>query len=179
MNIFVLDKSPEIAAQMLCDTHLSGMVKESAQMLACCFSLERLAQPDCPRTQKGTPRKHGYYNHPCTKWSRETVANMQWLVDHAIGMAEEREFRQMPRHFSSDFIEWCDANLAESLVPFGQLTDFPIAINDSMNCRKIPDFANKDRVTQYQLYYKMDKPFAGWTRRSVPKWFDTQLEAVV
>ena len=34
MNIFVLDKDPVVAAQMLCDKHVSKMIVESAQMLS-------------------------------------------------------------------------------------------------------------------------------------------------
>ena len=34
MNIFVLDKNPTIAAQMLCDKHVPKMIVESAQMLS-------------------------------------------------------------------------------------------------------------------------------------------------
>ena len=33
MNIFVLDKDPEIAAQMACDKHVVNMIVETAQML--------------------------------------------------------------------------------------------------------------------------------------------------
>ena len=33
MNIFALDKSPEVSAQMACDKHVVKMILESAQML--------------------------------------------------------------------------------------------------------------------------------------------------
>ena len=34
MNIFILDKDLQIAAQMLCDKHIPKMIIESAQMLS-------------------------------------------------------------------------------------------------------------------------------------------------
>ena len=34
MNIFILDKDPKLAAQMLCDKHIPKMIIESAQMLS-------------------------------------------------------------------------------------------------------------------------------------------------
>ena len=34
MNIFFLDKSPKIAAQMMCNKHVVKMIVESAQMLS-------------------------------------------------------------------------------------------------------------------------------------------------
>ena len=33
MNIFALDKSPEVSAQMSCDKHVVKMILESAQLL--------------------------------------------------------------------------------------------------------------------------------------------------
>ena len=34
MNIFFLDKTPELSAKMLCDKHIPKMLLESAQMLS-------------------------------------------------------------------------------------------------------------------------------------------------
>ena len=34
MNIFFLDKSPDLSAQYLCDKHVPKMLLESAQMLS-------------------------------------------------------------------------------------------------------------------------------------------------
>ena len=34
MNIFILDKNPEISARMHCDKHVPKMIVESAQMLS-------------------------------------------------------------------------------------------------------------------------------------------------
>ena len=173
VNIFATDKNPAIAARNLCDKHINKMIVESAQMLANAFTLERLAEDDCPRSQKGQPRTHGYPKHPCTLWSYETTDNFEWLCAHALEMGSERRYRwsDRPRHFSLNFIAWCYENIKDSIAKVGERTDFAIAISDTMNCRKIEGFDNLSSVDKYRLYYKHDKPFVKWTKRSQPAWF--------
>ena len=70
MNIFVLHKDPVVAAQMQCDKHVVKMLLESAQML-------------CSPFEPGSaPYRRSHYNHPCSKWARESSSNYQWLWDH-------------------------------------------------------------------------------------------------
>lgn len=175
MNIFVTDKDPVVAAQNLCDKHINKMIVESAQMLANTFSLERLAESDCPRSQKGSPRSHGYSKHPCTLWTCKSKANIQWLIEHALEMNNERKYRweDKPDHFSIEFIKWCKENLDDSEVEETKLTEFAIAISDNMHCRQaVNDFDSLSAVDKYRLYYKHDKPFAKWTKRLNPSWYE-------
>ena len=174
MNIFATDSNPIIAARNLCDKHINKMIVESAQMLANAFPLERLAKDDCPRSQKGQPRTHGYPKHPCTLWAYETTDNMEWLCSHALEMGEERRYRwpDRARHFSLDFISWCYENIKDSISPIGGLTDFAVAISEDMNCRKkIENFNDLSSIDQYRFYYKHDKAFAAWTKREKPSWY--------
>ena len=71
MNIFVLDPSPRIAAQSLCDVHVVKMILESAQLLS---TQDRLAGV-----------LHGYAitheNHPC-RICLSNPANYLWLSAH-------------------------------------------------------------------------------------------------
>jgi len=168
MNIFVLDSNPKKAARLMCDKHIrSKMIIESGQMLAYCFTTEQLEHPDCPRTATGQPRKQAkrHRNHPCSKWVVESKANMKWLINHALEMCDER-LRRWPgkEHFTRSFIEWCDSNIENSHIPDGELTPFAVAISETMNCRQLPNFESLPTVEKYQLYYKMDKPFATWTK---------------
>jgi hypothetical protein len=167
MNIFVLDDDPKKAAHLMCDKHIrSKMIIESGQMLAYCFTQEQLEQPDCPRTATGQPRKQAkrHRNHPCSKWVVESKSNMKWLIDHALGMCEER-LRRWPgkEHFTKSFIKWCDDNISLSHIPDGELTSFAVAISDTMNCRKVKGFESLSTIEKYKLYYKLDKPFAVWS----------------
>ena len=64
MNIFKLDESPVVSAKYACDKHVVKMILESAQML-------------CAVHPEGTaPYKRSFYNHPCTKWVRESNLNI-------------------------------------------------------------------------------------------------------
>ena len=173
MNIFATDENPIIAARNLCDKHINKMIVESAQMLANGFSLERLAQDDVPRNQKGQPRTHGYSKHPCTIWTYETTDNMEWLCSHALEMGNERRYRwpDRARHFSLNFIAWCYENIKDSIAPNGEITDFAVAISEDMNCRKIEGFDDLSSIDQYRFYYKHDKAFADWTKRPRPSWY--------
>lgn len=171
MQIFATSENAEQAARWLCDKHLPKQVVESAQLLANCFTLDRLADIDCPRTQKGTARTHSYLHHPCAKWTQATLGNMLWLLDHVKVMLDEKykRFPDAGRHFTHNFIDWVDANIEDSTCPVGPRTDFAIAINENSNCRKLPQFNNVSSVEKYRLYYKMDKPFATW-RSNKPFW---------
>lgn len=172
MNIFCLDSDPVIAAQLMCDAHTNKMIVESAQMLANCFKLTTLSGVEVPRTQKGTARKHSYYNHPCSIWVRESLENYQWLVDHASSLIYERTFRNPTcnPHFTEGFIDWCDGAIPDNMNTSNyELTPFAIAISDDSACRaKVNNFNTLDTVSKYRQYYKYDKPFAKWTNRKVP-----------
>lgn len=170
MNIFVLNSDPALAARDLCEKHVTKMYLESAQLLQTCFSKDRLAANDCPRTIEGHVRKHSYYNHPCSKWTRQSKSNMFWLLDHADAMEAERLDRGYNAHSTVPFVKWARSNIKDSVVSDGGLTEHAIAINGSKKCRLDPRFNNADAVLKYRLYYKWDKPFAVW-KKGQPKWY--------
>ena len=72
MNIFVLHRNPDTAAQMMLDKHVVKMPTESMQMICTIMDLYGFE----------TPMKPVMLNHPCTIWARESSKNFQWLVDH-------------------------------------------------------------------------------------------------
>tara|TARA_R110002110_G_scaffold10728_4_gene52873 strand:+ start:2929 stop:3396 length:468 start_codon:yes stop_codon:yes gene_type:complete len=152
------------------------MIIESAQMLANVFSLEQLSHPFCPRTQKGLTRKHGYRNHPCTKWVRERKDNARWLIDHTLSMSLERYYRwpESESHFTMRFIYWCENNLAKGYFSEQKegLSPFAVAINSESKCRSVKGFEDRSTVEKYRLYYRYDKPFATWTKQKKPAWMD-------
>ena len=57
MNIFVLDKDPYIAAQMMCDKHVVKMILEGCQMLSTVHSL------DVVQDNKPVLYKPCFHNH--------------------------------------------------------------------------------------------------------------------
>jgi hypothetical protein len=169
MNIFCLDQNPTTAAQFNCDQHCNKIVLECAQMMANCFSLDVLQT--APPNSLGQPRKHSYFNHPVSKWMRETLGNLFWSLDHAFALESERLYRGYNPHFSMRFIRWVADNFDKSIVPDAPQTEFAVAIADQMQCRKHIDFNFLDSVGKYRLYYQYDKPFVTWTRRTQPDWF--------
>lgn len=178
MNIFFIYDCPIRSGQELCDQHTNKMLLETCQILATCFSLERLAYSDCPRTEKGTPRKHFNPNHPSCKWARQSDSNMEWLILHALSLREERINRGMNTHFCESFLDWVIKNQGDSCVKKGILTDFLPAINKKTNCYSIENFSKFSTTTKYKLYYKMDKSFASW-KRNKPEWIDWEVDKII
>lgn len=174
MNIFCTNVDPKISAQELCDQHCrSKMQIESAILLQHCFSNETLLS--APPTKKGAPRKSGkgYFNHPCAVWVRESKANFEWLVEHALEMFDERDFRwpSSVAHFTKTFIEWCKYNINKTTYCKGlALTPFAVAIKPESKCRQVTDFDSLSVYEKYHLYISMDKEFATWTKRAKPCW---------
>ena len=147
---------------------------ESAILLQHCFSNETLKS--APPTKKGTPRKSGkgYFNHPCSVWTRQSKANFEWLVEHALEMFNERDYRwpSSSAHFTKTFIEWCRDNINKTAHCKGtKLTPFAIAINPKSKCKTVPGFEKMSVQEKYQHYIKLDKNFATWTARSKPSWY--------
>ena len=179
MNIFVTDDNPIKAAQDLCDQHVrSKMQIEGAIMLAHAFPQEVLDHPSTPRTASGRPRRRGkgYFKHQCSIWARETVDNFMWLVDHTLQMFDERDYRwpNSKEHFTKTFIEWCSKNLHNTILTETGLTPYAIAINTDCECRKLSDFDSLSAIEKYRAYIRMDKPFATWTKRNKPEWYNKQ-----
>jgi len=175
VNIFCTNVDPVVSAQELCDQHCrSKMQIESAILLQHCFSNETLKF--APPTKKGTSRKSGkgYYNHPCSVWTRESKANFQWLVQHALAMFDERNYRwpNSSEHFTKTFIEWCKDNVDKtSHCKQTKLTPFAVAINPESKCKAVPGFEQMPVQEKYQHYIRLDKDFASWTKRSKPSWY--------
>lgn len=147
---------------------------ESAILLQHCFSNKTLKS--APPTKKGQPRKSGkgYFNHPCAVWVRESKANFEWLVEHALEMFNERNYRwpSSAEHFTKTFIEWCKDNIDKVDHCKGiKLTPFAVAIKPESKCRTVLGFNKMSVIEKYQQYIKFDKNFASWTIRPKPNWY--------
>ena len=147
MNIFVLDRSPILAARYQCDKHVVKMVLESAQILS---------------TINGGPYRPTHVKHPCVLWTKECSANYSWLVLHAIALCDEYTYRYGKRHKSQDVIELL--SYIPKDMPREDITPF-------VQC--MPElYRGEDAVEAYRRYYVGDKArFARLTRREVPRWF--------
>lgn len=182
MNIFVLDRDPNIAARLMCDKHVVKMVTETAQLLS---TAHRVLDGRESRARsisgKRLIKHYGLYggandhemegilykatniNHPCSVWTRETSSNYTWLYQHFIALCNEYSGRY----------ERCHKSHLKLLHPLGKLpvnikqeslTEFPQAMPD--------DCKQEDVALAYQTYYNRYKSgFAKWKSGSVPEWF--------
>ena len=154
MNIFVLDESPVVSAKYACDKHVVKMILESAQML-CAVHPEGIA-----------PYKRSFYNHPCTKWVRESARNYEWLLLHAYALCDEYTRRYDKVHKTEAIIEWCDNNRPE--LPNIEMTNQPTCM---------PDYCKTASVVEsYRKYYINEKSkFARWKDGNIPFWYSEAL----
>lgn len=152
MNIFILDLDPIKCAQYHVDRHVVKMITESAQMLSTTVRL----------TGVDFGYKITHQNHPCTKWTRESLSNWLWLKYLSKCLNEEWQFRykHIQNHKSYDIIESLPTpNISDlGLTPFAicMYTEFKV---------------NSDPVQSYRNYYNKAKTHLfNWKNRERPEW---------
>lgn len=176
MNLFRLDNDPVKACEYYQDLHVNKIIIEGSQLVANCYPLERLKEEDCPRTQKGTPRVYGNYNHPLAKWVRENKSNFNWTIAHLEGLLKEKEHRFGPKkHFTEDFVKWAKQNPPD--LKEEPESEYPQCFKTFAEC-----IVPGDPVQGYQNYYNTAKrefafgkttKKATWTNRSIPYFWKT------
>jgi hypothetical protein len=137
MNIFYIDPNPITAAQQLADDHIRKMQIESAQM--CCTTHWM--------TGSEAPYKRAHYNHPSTKWTRESIQHYRWLVAHGLEICNEFVKRYGKRHKTQDILEWCRDN--EPNIPDNGFTPPPQCMPD--------EYKKEDTIKAYRNFYIEDK----------------------
>lgn len=151
MNIFVLDLDPILAAEYQGDKHVVKMVLESAQLLC------------SPYDPGVAPYKRTHYNHPCAKWTRESLANWKWLLKHAYALSAEYSFRYNKTHKCHAILDWLDSNPPS--LPEGPMTPFAQAMPEQ--------YKNPDPVVAYRAYYcGAKRDIVRWNKtRTQPFWY--------
>ncbi|MCO4794863.1 MAG: hypothetical protein KC493_14180 [Bacteriovoracaceae bacterium] len=153
MNIFVLDYDPTLAARYQCDKHVVKMSLETAQILTAAF------EPGV------APYRRTHFNHPCTVWSRESVENYNWLIEHGLALCDEFTFRYGKIHKSREVILWCEKKKAKLNFETTGKTKFQLCFDEK--------YRIGNAVESYREYYKNEKrAFATWDKgRKAPRWF--------
>jgi hypothetical protein len=154
MNIFIVDKDPAKAAQMLPDRHVVKMILETCQMLSVIYSpwyhnwgVLHKKDGTFYATEKGAFR-----NHPCTKWAAENHYNLAWLISHGIGLCFEYTERYSKFHS-------CQETIGEAMAIFHSCSN-GVAVSDYKQVnnfvRAMPDEykldTSIDDVTAYRMY---------------------------
>jgi len=184
MNIFVLDESPQKAAEYHCNKHVVKMILESSQMLCAAhwYSLlnennKQMSDFKGPRKakewllQNANPAKIPPYTfthvrHPCTTWTAETMGNYSWHMDLMWFLLEEYKSRYKRDHKCLEVWKWLKANSPTHINQSSHMTVHPQAM--PVEC-KVPG----DPVQAYRNYYSQHKRrFAKWEPLSkTPHWF--------
>jgi hypothetical protein len=152
MNIFFVDKDPVVAAQMLCDKHVSKMTLETAQMLCTALRTKNIR----------APYQAAYENHPCNIWVRWSQQNFNWLVAHGCALGDTFYTVFGHHHKSTTVIKEC-GYIGVGAFPDKFLSKPPLCM---------PDKYKSDKVVQsYRDYYNGEKlGFAVWKNRLKPEW---------
>ena len=178
MNIFVLDRSPMVAAKMMCDKHIPKMVVESAQMMASALIRHGATADIMPLTKKGTPYKGGYKNHPCTLWVGDSRMNFIWLTRHALALCKEYNKRFDKIHACYEPIMHMQKHY--HLIDDSPLTPFALAMPDEYRPRTWTTKTTQEPImrscgdTAVQAYrdYYHSKTFAKWEKGTpTPNWW--------
>ena len=156
MNIFHTSDDPRECALALDDLRVNKMIIETAQLL--CTAL-RLAGVEDERLYRIT-----HQNHPSAIWARETRANFDWLVQHAIALCDVYTEVREREHATRDVIIECRNH--RQVIRSGALTPFA-------NCSMI----KHDRISTVRSYqltmdikWEFDVRKPTWIGRGPPTW---------
>ena len=190
MNIFALDKSPEVSAQMSCDKHVVKMILESAQMKSTAHWLHLLWEngkdlKDFARVRevkewllKNTdvslhpPYAMTHVRHPCTLWVSSTLQNYNWHYELLFYLCKEYTKRYNKIHKTANYLSWFKNNIPQGIKRTG-FESFAVCMNDDYK-------VNLDPVASYRNYYIKDKSrFAKWKYTQEPSWYSKGLNNVL
>lgn len=176
MNIFYLDKNPQICAQYHCDKHVVKMIIEYAQLLSTahrlCDGIESRGSSKSGKRQVRVwklddSRENSLYlvahvNHPSNIWTRESIENYLWLWKLFYHLCKEYEKRYNKVHSTWEKLGY-HLSIAPDKIPTIKETPIPLCMPD--------EYKTEDPIIAYQTFYRKEKvKFATW-KNGVPHWF--------
>jgi hypothetical protein len=182
VNIFVLDESPDVAAEMMCDKHVVKMIVESAQMLSTAHRVldgeqyTELSANNRRIKRWKSPSKYveemlykaSFVGHPCTQWVMENDKNYFWLSRHAYALCQEYTKRYSKVHKSQNMLTYLHRRKPMNIPQSDCITPFAQAMPE--------EYKNSDGVKAYRAYYCGEKKsFAKWKNGNVPFWYEEIL----
>ena len=189
MNIFYLSDNPVKAAEWMVDKHVVKMIVESAQLLSTAHRVldghmkiyDKYVEGSLPPRYRKSKiwelddfrdrvvYKATHINHPSAIWTRESIENYQWLVDHFYALMDEYKHRYGKKHKC-----WDIAHVLYS-PPYNlrkyDWTPMPSAMADQYK-------VGNDPILNYRNYYKIAKArMHKWTNRQPPEWIQNETTA--
>lgn len=159
------------------DKHVVKMILESAQLLSTAHrvldGIESVGKSPTGRKQKtwtlGDARENVLYksthvNHPSAVWTRKSVENYNWLVEHFYALGDEYTYRYGKTHksFAGDL-----AYMLQS--PPKNLTEYDMTVMPSAMADEF--IVDEDPIINYRNYYKIGKArMHSWKNRQPPEW---------
>jgi hypothetical protein len=178
LNIFYVDTDPVKAAQSMVDKHVVKMIVESAQLLSTAHRVMDGVEVDglskSGRKQKkwilADSREPILYqathiNHPSAIWTRTSVENYNWLVDHFFGLLNEYTYRYKKHHKCEGDLSFMIQSPPNNLKDY-DMTSMPSAMDDEFIISDNP-------IDNYRNYYRFGKAkLHKWTNRQAPVWIN-------
>ena len=165
MQLFVIDRDPQEAAQSLADCHIRKQILETAQILTAYWVNSGYARLDwMPKPQN--------YNHPVVKAvNRE---NAYWVIAHFYGLLANFNYRFNKRHAYNKLTEkYVGSFIKENLFIIHNDYSKIIETFHHMFSGFTPE--SGDIVSEYRQYYcwklKQIKNFK-YTHVKLPEWLE-------
>ena len=186
MNIFYLDPSPKVCAEMHNDKHCVKMILEYAQLLSTAHRVldgvrttairtttgRQYTRYNLPDNRDGLLYSATHINHPSAIWVRQSYSNYVWLTQLLFYLCKEYTHRYGKVHKveSSDLL----FNLyvpPHALEPTRSVVKFTQPTPAMPDIYKVPG----DSIRSYRNYYNGGKQhLAAWKKREMPSWYNLQ-----
>ena len=173
MNVFFLDRDPQIAAQFHNDKHVVKMILESAQLLSTAHRvLDGNDKGVLPDARNDVLYKATHRNHPSAVWVRRELDHYRWVHDLLYFLIGEFRYRYGKPHAT----ERLQPFLLDA--PHNIPMDGPFIMEDPPQCMP-DDSKHEDCVTAYRTYYARHKyHIAQWKRRGTPEWWNETVQGI-
>lgn len=167
MNIFYVDDNPIKSAVELCNRHVIKMPSETVNMLLWPFRLQGI---QIPLNHNGKQIKLSHLNHPCSRFTRQSNSNFNWVWVHFMALCEEYERRYKRQHASYLWNDFIKQNVDRLVFEDSTGTNFPRCFGGVIDSSDYKDLSTMDL---YHKYYWLDKQeFARWpSLDKIPSWW--------
>jgi len=178
MNLFACYDDPIEAAQCLPDKHVCKMCIENAQMLAVAVgSLHGFGWGNIRKKDGSNYSGKAHFNHPSTKWIRESYANLAWAIAHGLALCDEFEHRYGKPHDSRVAHQDAERLFLENTPHTLDHAKFHSEFARAMAYPEIKEDESINSVEAYRKYLTLHKPWALWTKDETrkPTWWNPSL----
>jgi len=177
VNIFILDRSPAIAAQYHVDKHCVKMILESAQLLSTAHRIvdgietTTISQSNrrkrvwhLPDHRQSILYDATHVNHPCAIWARTSKDNYLWLYQLFVALCKEYTYRYEKVHKCESSLMFNQLSYPPSGISTGPMSEPALAMPDQYKVLG-------DSVQSYRNYYNGEKQrMFAWKNRPTPDW---------